>query len=238
MLPPISAGEPVLKILQSGGLLPTGSRVEVFRQIYWVFLILGTIVGIVVIAYMLWNAYKYRAGRDEEPKEEVDRPELGEIPTGGGGGRKLFLSFGLSALIVVSLIIWTYGTLLYVEDGPSQGQEAALEIDVTGFQFGWRFTYPNDYTTSGTLRIPADRTIRISVTSDDVFHNFAITDLRVKSDAIPGQETNTWFIAEETGTYQAKCYELCGAGHSYMNAEIIVMEPDAFQEWYQNTSAS
>ncbi len=94
------------------------TRVDVFEMIFLVFLGLGTLVGAVVIAYTLYNAYKYR---DEgETSDGDDVPTLGELPTGGKGGKKLFVSFGLSAIIVISLIIWTYGWLLYVEDGPQE----------------------------------------------------------------------------------------------------------------------
>jgi len=229
-------------LLQAGGgVVPRGSRVEVFQQIYQVFLWLGTLVGVVVISYMLWKAYKYRAGSDNAP-DDVERPQLGELPSGSGGGRKLFLSFGMSAIIVISLIAWTYGTLLYVESSPTPESEVGpgdeqLTVTVVGYQFGWDFVYPNGHE-SDVLRVPADTTIRLQVTSEDVFHNFGIPAFRVKSDAIPGETTDTWFIAEETGTYEAQCYELCGVGHSYMNAEVEVMEPSAFQDWYAGTNES
>ena len=217
--------------------LPGGTRVEVFQQIFWVFLVLGTLVGTVVISYALYNAYKYRHG-SEHSKEapEDERPKLGEIPTGGGGGRKLALSFTLSAIIVLSLIIWTYGMLLYVETAPAQEQDA-LEIHVESYQFDFAFTYPNGHK-ADDLRVPKGQMVKLKVTSSDVFHTFGVPGLRVKADAIPGQTTESWFIAEETGTYGAACYELCGAGHSYMTSEVIVMEPDAYDEWYANTTAS
>jgi cytochrome c oxidase subunit 2 len=228
--------------LQLQDLFPGGSRVDVFGDIYWAFLILGTLVGVVVIAYMLYNAYKYRDDGTRDAKADEDRPELGELPEGGGKGKKLFLSFALSAIIVISLIIWTYAMLLYVENGGGGAQaevqgEEVMTVDVEGFQFGWTFVYPNGHETS-TLRVPEDRRVRLNVTSRDVFHNFGIPAFRVKTDAIPGEATQSWFIAEDTGTYQAQCYELCGAGHSYMNAEVIVMNQSAYREWYQNTSAS
>ena len=227
------------------GIVPRGTMVEVFRQIYFVFLVLGTLVGIVVIGYMCYLAYQYRdAGRGDangeggkggEDGEEVDRPTLGELPTGSGGGRKLFTSLALSAIIVISLIAWTYGTLLFVEGAPAQGEED-FEVGVTGYQFGWEFEYPNGHTTDGVLRVPQGERIDLTVTSRDVWHNFGIPRFKVKSDAIPGQTTESWFTASETGTFQAACYELCGAGHSAMNAEVIVMEPAAFEQWYANTS--
>ncbi|PSP84158.1 cytochrome c oxidase subunit II [Halobacteriales archaeon QS_1_68_17] len=225
-------------VAQAGGLVPRGTRVEVFNRIYWVFLILGTLVGIVVISYMLWKAYKYRDTGErpaEDEDEDDDRPTLGELPTGSGGGKKLFLSFALSTIIVVSLILWTYGTLLYVEGKTTQDSADQIEVTVEGYQFGWRFIYPNGHR-STTLRVPEDKTVKLKVTSTDVFHNFGIPELKVKSDAIPGQETETWFVAEETGNYTAKCYELCGSGHSYMQADVIVMEQSEYQDWYSQTT--
>ena len=227
-------------VLQSG-LVPEGTRVQVFSEIYWVFLALGTLVGAVVLAYMLYNAYKYTydGGSDEK-----DRPKLGEVPTGGGKGKKLFLSLSLSAIIVISLIAWTYGTLLFVE---GQTGEQGVDVEVEGYQFGWNFHYLNDdgsyagVNTSNTLRVPVDTQINLQVTSSDVFHNFGIPELRVKSDAIPGETTDTWFEASEAGNYTAKCYELCGQGHSYMDAQVVVMEQDEYQDWYdsqQNASAT
>ena len=220
-------------VLAQSGLIPRGTRVFVFDRIFTVFLLLGTLVGIVVIAYMLYNAYKYR---DTGEEDDLDRPVLGELPEGGGKGKKLFTSFALSAVIVISLVAWTYGTLLYVEEGPSAAD--SLEVEVEGYQFGWRFTYPNGHTTDGVLRVPADQGVRLQITSADVFHNFGIPELKVKSDAIPGQTSETWFIAEEPGTYTANCYELCGAGHSYMTADVVVMEPDEYRAWYNDTNAS
>lgn len=217
-----------------GGLLPRGTRVEVFEQIYWVFLVLGTVVGVVVISYMVYNAYRYRAGSGHD---DGSRLPLGELPTGNEGGRKLFLSFGLSTIIVVSLIVWTYGTLLYVEAGPAAatGSGDHLEVRVEGYQFGWDFVYPNGHTDS-TLRVPEGETVRLVVTSRDVFHNFGIPDFRVKTDAIPGQTTDAWFVADGVGTHRANCYELCGSGHSFMHADVVVMEPGAYDRWYANTT--
>lgn len=236
----LSAGDYPFAVLQQGGIVPKGTRVEVFRQIFTVFLILGTLVGVVVIGYMLYNAYKYRDG--DGRAEETDMPRVGELPTGGSGGRKLFFSFGLSTIIVISLIAWTYGTLLYVEENPPGEDSEGVEIEVVGFRFGWEFVYPNghveDSQAGGKLYVPADTVVNLTVTSQDVHHNFGIPDLRIKSDAIPGQTTDAWFVAEETGTHTANCYELCGQGHSYMDAEVVVMEEAQFQDWYANTTGS
>ncbi|MDS0260876.1 cytochrome c oxidase subunit II [Haloarcula sp. S1CR25-12] len=208
---------------------------EVFNSIFEVFLVLGTVVGVFVVVYTLYHAVKYRATDDSDPfADTVDRPRLGELPAGGSGGRKVFLSLGISAVIVVSLIGWTYMELSYIEDGPEVEGEEDIRITVEGYQFGWTFVYPNGYE-STTLRVPRNRVVRLDVTSRDVFHNFGIPAFRVKADAIPGRTTSAWFTAEKTGTYEANCYELCGSGHSLMATDVEVMPQDAYTEWYSGT---
>ncbi|RQG91367.1 cytochrome c oxidase subunit II [Natrarchaeobius halalkaliphilus] len=209
------------------------TRVDVFEDIFLVFLALGTLVGVVVVAYTLYNAYKYRDSG--EPSDDDDLPTLGELPTGGKGGKKLFVSFGLSAIIVISLVVWTYGMLLYVEDGPDDNPtEDAIEVDVEAWAFDWGFEYENGVETTSFdegMVIPADTPIWIEVTSTDVWHTFGISDLRVKADAIPGETEQTWFMADEPGDYLLECFELCGAGHSGMTSDVTVMAEDDFDQW-------
>ncbi|WP_408957606.1 cytochrome c oxidase subunit II [Natrinema sp. 74] len=207
------------------------TRVDVFQEIFLVFLGLGTIVGIVVISYTLYNAYKYRDTGETDTDEDL--PSVGELPTGGKGGKKLFLSFGISAIIVISLVIWTYGMLLYVEDPGNTGQaEDQFEVEVTGQNFAWYFEYSNGIESVRTLRVPANERIWIQATSGDVWHTFGIPDQRVKADAIPGEYDETWFEAEEANTtHEIRCYELCGKYHTQMTGTVKVMKPEAFQSW-------
>ncbi|WP_293032221.1 cytochrome c oxidase subunit II [Natronococcus sp.] len=210
------------------------TRVDVFEQIFLVFLGLGTLVGVVVVAYTLYNAYKYRDGAAKTSDD--DTPVLGELPTGGEGGKKLFLSFGLSAIVVISLVIWTYGMLLYVEDpGDDIPQEDAIEVDVEGDGFAWYFEYENGAETVNTMTVPEDTPVWISVTGGDVWHAFGISDLRVKADAIPGETDETWFMAEEAGdTHTIECFELCGDGHSAMDGTLEVVEEEEFEEFLED----
>lgn len=208
------------------------TRADVFGDIFVVFLGLGTLVGVVVVAYTLYNAYKYRD--TDQPKDD-SLPTLGELPTGGKGGKKLFLSFGISAIVVISLVIWTYGMLLYVEDPQDEFEQDPIEVDVEGNGFAWHFEYENGVEATNTLNVPADQPVAIRVTSGDVWHTFGVSDLRVKADAIPGEYDETWFMAEEAGTeHEIKCYELCGDFHSNMVGTVDVMEQDEFETWLDN----
>jgi cytochrome c oxidase subunit 2 len=223
-------------VAQTGGV--PRSPADVFNEVFTVFIVLGTLVGAVVIAYTLSKAYRYLddGERDEEESgKKVVRPTLGSLPSGSGGGKKLFVSFGISAVIVLSLIVWTYSALLYVDDTPPEVEEEALEVDVVGQQYAWQYTYPNGETTT-TLRVPEGQPVALNVTSSDVWHAFGIKEFRVKTDAIPGETTTAWFTADQTGTFETVCYELCGAGHSAMRGEVVVMEPGEYEDWYEGTT--
>ena len=206
------------------------TQASVFDDIFLVFMILGTLVGVIVVGYMLWNAYRYREGAT--PEDQFDAPVLGELPTGGEGGKKLFLSFGISAIIVISLVAWTYMGLLYVEAGAQDDIETEYDIEIEGIQFGWIYHYDNGAEEFGTMVIPEDTMIGLTATSSDVWHTFGSSELRIKMDAIPGQTSESWILADEQGTYLVECFELCGAGHSAMDGQIEVVSQEEWEEWY------
>ncbi len=81
------------------------------------------------------------------------------------------------------------------------------------------------------LVIPVGAKVRLLLTSNDVIHSWWVPDLAIKKDAIPGIVNETWFRAEETGTFRGPCTELCGKDHGYMPIVVEVVEPEAFQAW-------
>jgi cytochrome c oxidase subunit 2 len=81
------------------------------------------------------------------------------------------------------------------------------------------------------LVVPKGAKVRLLVTSNDVVHSWWVPELAIKKDAIPGIINETWFRAEETGTFRGQCAELCGKDHGYMPVVVEVVEPDAFLAW-------
>ncbi len=73
--------------------------------------------------------------------------------------------------------------------------------------------------------MPAGRPVRLLMTSQDVIHSFFVPEFRIKRDVIPGRYTQVWFNATMPGEYQVLCSQYCGAGHSIMRAEVVVMKP-------------
>ena len=79
--------------------------------------------------------------------------------------------------------------------------------------------------------VPVGAKVRLLLTSNDVIHSWWVPDLSIKKDAIPGIVNETWFRAEEVGTYRGQCTELCGKDHGYMPVVVEVVEPDAYTAW-------
>ena len=114
-----------------------------------------------------------------------------------------------------------------------QGKAADVTVDVTGMQFAWIFSYPEDNVTSGELHVPVGADVQFNIAATDVIHSFWVPQFRLKQDAIPGMNTELRFVATKPGTYPVVCTELCGAYHGAMRSKVIVHTPEEYQGWLQ-----
>lgn len=76
------------------------------------------------------------------------------------------------------------------------------------------------------LRINLYDFYHLIVTSSDVIHSFALPELNVKVDAIPGRVNQCVFYRDKLGITVGYCSELCGAGHAYMPIVLETVVPD------------
>jgi cytochrome c oxidase subunit 2 len=95
----------------------------------------------------------------------------------------------------------------------------------------WKVQHLSGQREINELHVPVGRAVRVLLTSQDVIHSFYVPAFRVKSDAIPGRYTETWFEATRPGRYHLFCAEYCGTLHSGMIGSVVAMEPAAFEEW-------
>jgi cytochrome c oxidase subunit II len=222
----------------------------VFNNLFGLFTYLAILVGVIVFALMAFLIIKYRDRKDSPDPE--DTPRLGRIPMVRGHGRNVVITVSLSTIILLALIVGSFAavdTLLTPPNGtwcytviPGYGAESPLNpdcprIDIVGHQFYWEFRYPGPHAHSDrdTFRVPVNSTVVLDVTSADVFHDFGIIPFKIKTDAIPGRTNTIWFEAYQPGPYLIQCFELCGAGHYYMNATLSVTTVSDFQLWYNST---
>ncbi|MBZ4330409.1 cytochrome c oxidase subunit II [Corallococcus interemptor] len=107
----------------------------------------------------------------------------------------------------------------------------SMDVYVMGKQWMWKFSYPEGPNGVNVLHVPANRPVRLLITSRDVIHSFYVPSFRIKMDAVPGRYTQAWFEATKPGTYQVLCTEYCGLSHSKMLAEVVVLAPEDYENW-------
>jgi cytochrome c oxidase subunit 2 len=204
----------------------TGVHAEKYDQLMGWYLATGGIVSLLVYGWFTWLLYKFRA-RDGSPDPE-DVPKLGIVGKHRGDPRwTWFVTFGIFAI----LMGLTAGTINMVEfyENPEEGWgDGPLTVRVTAYRYYWEFEYPDGNKTFDELTVPINTIVILEVTTDDVWHNFAVPSLRLKIDAIPHQINVIWFDAPDVGEYPITCMELCGSEHASMTGDLILVEQEAY----------
>lgn len=132
---------------------------------------------------------------------------------------------------VLALVIFAWGAVLYFDY--RNIPENTLDINVMGKQWMWKIQHANGRREVNELHIPVNKAVKLTMTSQDVLHDFYIPAFRVKQDALPAKYTDMWFEATKIGTFPIFCAEYCGTDHSVMGGKVTVMSQDDYQEWLQ-----
>lgn len=182
---------------------------SMFMLVFWIALA----VGVVVEGLIVYAALRFRRRKTG--------PQAGPATH---GNTRMEIAWTLApALVMGWLLVVSYQGLSLTDRPPTMD----FYVNVTGSQFFWTFEYPDGTTsTNGTLRVEVNKRVGLNVTSTDVIHAFAVPQLGVMIDAIPGRITHFWFQADAPGTYNAMCRELCNneyrSGHGRMVAKVEV----------------
>ncbi len=107
---------------------------------------------------------------------------------------------------------------------PSAGGEAAVGVDTTD-------PAAKDDVVVGTMYLPVNREVDLSLRAEDVIHSFYIPAMRFKQDAVPGLMIHAHFTPDKIGDYEIACAELCGLGHYKMHAVLKVVSQQDFDQW-------
>lgn len=182
-------------------------------------------IGLLVIGLIAWSVVRYRRGAqgDGEPPQFRDNIRLEVFYT------------AVPLVIVAVLFGLTVGTqrrTTKTEERPD------LRVDVTGFQWGWRFHYPEaDVTVVGdsnhppTLVLPAGRTVGFDLASTDVIHSFYVPAFLDKRDVVPGVDNRVDVTTTRVGRFSGLCAEFCGLDHLRMGFTVDVLPPSEFAAW-------
>ncbi len=87
------------------------------------------------------------------------------------------------------------------------------------------------------LVLPAGREIDVRLRSLDVIHGFFIPGMRLKQNAVPGEELHVHFTPTKMGEYPILCSQVCGLGHGRMQARLRILSPEDFALWQKEREA-
>lgn len=104
---------------------------------------------------------------------------------------------------------------------PTGAEESVAEaedvIEITMLAKKWEFM-------PKTLTVKNGQKVRLSISSVDVDHGFALPAFNVDTRLTAGQNTIVEFTATTAGTFPFTCTVYCGAGHGGMAGEVVVTE--------------
>ncbi|MGA2630777.1 MAG: cytochrome c oxidase subunit II [Terriglobia bacterium] len=170
----------------------------------------------VIFLTIFYFMIRYRRRSQQETPEQIE----GSLP--------LEILWSIVPLVLV-VVTFVWSTSLFIRN--ARPPEAATEIFVIGKQWMWQLQHPEGVREINELHVPVGRPIKLTMTSEDVIHDFFIPAFRVKKDVVPGKYTSLWFQATKTGQYHLFCAQYCGVSHALMRGEVIVMEPQDYERW-------
>jgi cytochrome c oxidase subunit 2 len=166
------------------------------------------VVFVITQVLLFYFSFKYQAKDDRKAYYFAHSNKLEFIWT-------IFPAIFLTVLVVFGLKYWFKMT--------GEAPANAIEVEVTGHQFGWEFRYPgadgffgkknykltsgtnplgvdftdsasfDDIHVSGTMHIPVGVPVKLIINSQDVIHDVGLPHFRMKMDAVPGIPTTLWF---------------------------------------------
>jgi cytochrome c oxidase subunit 2 len=246
MPPPVGRKRLVLGLLAVGALVLVGSaaagtggfgpqtphspNARSIDHAYW--LIFGLTAAVFVIVEGLLVAFVVRY-RSRGRARTVEGSQV------HGHTRLELIWTVIPVLLLAAIAGFVFSTLPSADNSaPAASKSSALDVQVIGHQFYWEFRYPGDKYAFGTMHVPVNRVVNLTITAQDVIHSWWIPELGGKTDAIPGHPNHTWFEAQSTGTYSGQCAEFCGLYHARMKQTVTAQSAEQYARWLAATQKS
>lgn len=194
-------------------------------DLWRILFVTGLGVGAVVVGLIGWSLVRYR------------RRDGGQAASFSENVRLELVWTAIPLLIVAVLFGVTVGVQRQVT---KLAAEPDLRIEVTGFQWGWRFRYLTEGITivgtssePPTMLLPLGATARLVLRSPDVIHSFYVPEFLEKRDLIPGVENRIDITPSRLGRFGGVCAEFCGLKHADMTFAVEIVEPEDFQAFVE-----
>jgi cytochrome c oxidase subunit 2 len=215
---------------------------EELNTLYWVMLIIAGALIVGINAALVAIVLRFRARRGAEPRR-VQSTRPGQILLGA-------MFAALAAFVIVLGVAFT-SDATKVEATGSEGLQASaqrtaqrdidlptgdaepLVVEASGQQWIWRYEYPDGTFSYYELIVPVDTAVVVKLASTDVVHRWWVPGLGGKFDAVPDQSNQTWFKADEEGTYEGASYQYSGAAYAAMRTEVTVVSVEEYEAWLE-----
>ena len=234
---PLLAGCSVEEVIRFGWPVGVTPEAEQMRHLWTWSAIAALVVGVITWGAMFWAVAFHRKKKGDD--ESVPRQTQYNLP--------VEIVFTVIPTIIVAVL---FGFTVAVQQYVDKDKPADLAIDVTGFQWNWAFSYPDQVAADGKpvetigtsntiplLVLPTQRSIEFTIASNDVIHSFYVPEFLFKRDVFPIPEKNdtdnTFVIdrIEQEGAFVGRCAELCGTYHASMNFEVRALSPDLYDRY-------
>ncbi|NIZ12743.1 cytochrome ubiquinol oxidase subunit II [Phaeobacter sp. HF9A] len=121
---------------------------------------------------------------------------------------------------------------------PLPSEKAPLEIQVVGLDWKWLFIYPEQGIASvGEMGFPADRPVKLSLTSDTVMQSFMIGALAGQIYVMPGMQTQLQLMADAPGLFEGENTQFNGAGFPMQRFRAVAQTDEGFANWVAEVKA-
>ena len=214
-------------------------------------LIICTAIFVAVFSVMFYSIWKHRKSKGAVAANWHENTTVEIIWT------------VIPFIIVIVMALPATKTVIAMKDTSNSD----LTIKVTGYQWKWGYDYlrgegegiaflsqlatpaaqiegrepkSNTYLleVDNPLVVPVNKKVRIITTASDVIHAWWVPAFAVKQDAIPGFARDTWFRAEQIGTFRGQCAELCGKDHAFMPIVVQVVSAEDYAKWVSAQEAA
>lgn len=187
-------------------------------------------VGAIVLGLIVYVTVRYRRRDEGVPGQRA------------GSTRAEVVYVGMPIVVVAVLFGFSTAT---EDDVTSLAPDPDVTVEVTGFQWGWRFEYRDrdgpvvvgsGERDSPRLVLPVGAVTRLILRSDDVIHSLWVPSFLSKRDLIPGIDNRIDVTPERIGVYDGRCAEYCGLDHWRMNFFVEVVSGDEFERFLTEAS--
>lgn len=198
---------------------PTASKLAPEVDALFFFMIGGAVFfSVLIVVVILALVARYRRRHEVEVGTEIE-----------GKATKVLEIAWTAVPLALLMVSFFWGLKVFFRSArPPAG---AAQYYVVGKQWMWKVEHPDGKREINQLHVPIGTPVKLTMTSEDVIHNFAIPAFRLKMDVLPGRYTTAWFEATKKGTYHIFCDQYCGVEHAKMVGQVVVMEPHEYRAW-------